>query len=354
MKRLLWPSVYPGLLALCPGILLSCASPPYQSAPPRPADGRYDSEFPSAPCSDQLEVIGRSVQMLSSIGYYKNYPFSLEEKMTLSGISEDVLDRKDPAAIYTNATSSGSSTVIYFQEHRVALLTCAHVVAYPDTVVTYYIGNDRRRTPYIQTIALKQRQTNYIARFPEGGMLDILAIDQALDVAILGKRFVDVPLTGVTVFSYPMGKARDLEWGSFLYLFGFPGGQKMLTKGIVSITTRDKAESFFTDAGFARGFSGGIALAIRDGVPHFELVGIVKMVTARTSYGVVPSLPDEDFSYDPTVPYRGDLYVERETEIQYGVTQAISIEAITAFVRDHDEMLRAQGYALLPFFERKD
>ena len=45
---------------------------------------------------------------------------------------------------------------------------------------------------------------------------------------------------------------------------------------------------FLVDAVFNRGYSGGIVLAIRDGVPNFELVGLVKSVPAEYEYVMKP------------------------------------------------------------------
>ena len=65
-------------------------------------------------------------------------------------------------------------------------------------------------------------------------------------------------------------------------------GHKMITRGIVSNTRDDKSDSFLIDALFNRGFSGGIILAIRDGVPNFELVGMAKSVSAKNEYLLTP------------------------------------------------------------------
>ena len=165
---------------------------------------------------------------------------------------------------------------------------------------------------------------------------------------------MSVPDFPIQVFRYPFGAARELEWGSFVYLFGYPSGYKMVTKGIVSSPRKDRFDTFLIDAVFSRGFSGGIALAIRDGVPNFELVGMVKLVSARTSYVLVPEKDDGVVEYDPTVPYDGQIFVERKTEIEYGVTQAISVEMIRDFLESHRASLKAQGYDLSPtIWERK-
>jgi hypothetical protein len=330
-------------------LLLSCATV-YKDVFPTLSDGRYDSEFPYRGCSKQLEEMSESVKMLSSIAYYRTYAFEREEHVTHASLSPDIITSHEKNAVYGNSTASGTATVISYNDHKVALLTCAHIVDFEDTILTYYFGSDHRPTNILRTVAIKVKQTNYVAVFPEGGELDILAMDKTIDVAILGRTFLIDPPATLRVFQYPMGRAKDLEWGSFVYLFGYPSGYKMVTKGIVSSPNRDRKGSFLVDAMFSRGFSGGIVLAIRDGIPNFELVGIVKLVSARSSYILSPSKEFEEMSYDLSVPYDGTVFVERHTEIESGITQAVPSEQIIEFADANESRLRGEGYHLRHVF----
>jgi hypothetical protein len=246
----------------------------------------------------------------------------------------------------SSSQASGTATIITCDNRRVVLLTCAHVVGFPDTITSFHIGRDHHSTGYIHTISFKEKQTNYVAVFPEGGELEILAMDREQDVALLGKTFESEPFPRPRVFMYPAGRARDLEWGTFVYLFGYPTGHKMVTKAIVSSPNKDKRGAFLVDAVFTPGFSGGIALAIRDGVPNFELVGIVKLVSGRSSYVLVPPVEDGMPDYDPLVPYTGDLYVLKRTEIEYGIVQAVPVETVLEFIEAHRRDLASRGYAV--------
>jgi hypothetical protein len=176
--------------------------------------------------------------------------------------------------------------------------------------------------------------------------MEILAMDRDLDVALLGKTFEADPSPRIRAFMYPAGRARQLEWGTFVYLFGYPTGHKMVTKAIVSSPNKDRRGTFLVDAVFTGGFSGGIALAIRDGVPNFELVGIVKLVSGHSTYTLVPSTDDDMPDYDPLVPYTGQIYVQKRSEIEYGIVQAVSIESILEFIDSHRSDLGARGYAV--------
>lgn len=329
----------------------ACSSSVYHDVYPTLIDGRYDSEFPYKGCSKQLEEISETVQMLNCIAYYRTYPFSPEEKMTRAGITAAVLRAKEPSSVYVNSTSAGTATVVYYNDRNIALLTCAHIVDFEDTLFSYYIGEDRRPTQFIKSLAVKEKQTNYVAVLPDGGEVEILALDRATDIALVGKRFQTEPPVPPRVFTYPAGHARDLEWGTFVYLFGYPSGYKMVTKGIISSPNKDKRGAFMVDAMFSRGFSGGIALAIRDGVPNFELVGIIKLVSAHSSYVLTPLKENGEVVYDPSMPYTGEMYVERKTEVESGITLAIPVEAIRDFVRANSDAIRARGYALTGFLK---
>jgi hypothetical protein len=338
--------------ALVVSLLLSaCSSSVYRDVYPTLMDGRYDSEFPYRGCSKQLEEISETVQMLNCIAYYRTYPFGFDEKMTRDGVTREVLKRKEPSSVYVNSTSAGTATVVYYNDRNIALLTCAHIVAFEDTIVSYYIGEDQRPTRFIKSLAVKEKQTNYVAVLPEGGEVEILAIDRTTDVALVGRRFLVEPQFAPRVFAYPEGQARNLEWGTFVYLFGYPSGYKMVTKGIVSSPNKDRRGAFMVDAMFSRGFSGGIVLAIRDGIPNFELVGLIKLVSAHSTLVLTPVKENGDIVFDPLVPYKGEMYVERRTEVESGITLAVPLEAIREFIRSHSDEIRSHGYMLTGFLK---
>ena len=334
-------------LAACTACaFLSCGQSVYREVYPTLLDGKYDSEFPYRGCSAELEEIGESVKMINTIAYYRTTTLAPGARLRLPEVTPAALEAPGATSLVTTSQASGSATIVASGGRRVVLLTCAHVVGFPDTLVTYLAGADHRLTPFVRSISIKEKQTNYVAVFPEGGELELLAMDRDLDAALLGKTFESEPLPRPRVFMYPAGRARELEWGTFVYLFGYPTGYKMVTKAIVSSPNKDRRGTFLLDAVFTPGFSGGIALAIRDGVPNFELVGMVKLVSGHTNYLLVPPPADGTFEYDPLTPYTGDIYVERRTEIEYGIVQAIPIEALLEFIDAHRAALASRGYSV--------
>lgn len=333
------------LATLAAALSFSCA-PAYKEVYPTLMDGKYDSEFPYRGCSAQLEEIGESVKLINTIAYYRTFSFGPAEQIRPADLGGELLRARLRESTVISSQAAGTATVISSEGRRVVLVTCAHVIGFPDTVMTYRIGPDHRSTGFLRSLAIKEKQTMYIAGFPEGGDLEILAMDKNNDVALLGKTFDNVPSPRIRSLGYPNGSAKELEWGSFVYLFGYPSGYRMVTKGIVSNPNRDKRGTFLLDAVFNRGFSGGIAFAIRDGVPNFEFVGMVKLVSGHSAYVLAPAPGDETPEYESGVPYTGDIFVERRTDIEYGIAQAVPIEAIVEFVRDHRADLADRGYAI--------
>ncbi len=324
--------------------LFSCSSSVYKDVYPTLLDGRYDSEFPYRGCSKQLEEISATVKRVSVMANYKIYYFEREDSVRISDITKRFLDLSEASVTSQSQSVAGTSTVIYSENNKIAVLTCAHVVDFPDTIVTRYAGPDHRPTPYLRNIAIKNNQLTFLNEVGGGISLDILAIDRLADLAILGHQFEQTRTFAMQAFGYPLGKSKELEWGSFVYLFGYPGGYRMVTKGIVSLPRLPQG-AFVVDAVISPGASGSIALAIRDGVPNFELVGIVKMIPAQTSYVLAPSKTWQA-DYDPEEPYYGDAFVQKRSEIQQGIAMAIPTEAIVAFIEHSKTELLKKGYDL--------
>lgn len=348
MKKLLGYKIIYAALSLI--LINACSSTSvYDKVYPTLNDGRYDSEFPYRNSSAQLEEISNSVKLVNSIAFYTSYLFNESDRIRAIGIPGLNFDKVAHEKIFFNRTASGTATLINKDQGQVAFLTVAHVVAFPDTIISFFIYTDGSLSNFVQSVSVKLKQTNYVADLPDNGELEILAIDKTNDLAILGKSFQLDKTLKLVPFDYPWGKAAELEWGSFVYIFGYPMNFKMVTKGIVSSPSKDK-NYFLVDAAYNRGFSGGIVLAIRDGVPNFELVGLVKSVPADYTYTIRPMQKEHDLDYNPMIPYKGDVYVDKEQVLRPGITKIIGIELVKEFIEDHKQELIRKGFILKDFF----
>jgi hypothetical protein len=333
---------------------LSCSSSSlYDSIYPALRDGQYDSEFPYRNSSKQLEEISGSIRLINSIAFYTSYVFDATSKFRASEVSKINLSKAAIEQISFNRSASGTSTIISENQGTVALLTVAHIVSFPDTIISHFINPDGSFSQFVQSVSIKTKQTNYIPDFPDNGEVDILLIDKVKDIAVLGRQFSFNKTISMPVFKYPWGKSNELEWGSFVYVFGFPMNYKMISKAIVSSPGKDN-HTFLIDAVFNRGYSGGIVLGIRDGVPNFELVGLVRSVPAEYQYTIRPLAKEQDFDFNPMLPFKGEVYVDREQVLRTGITKVIGIEIVKDFIIDHKEELIEKGYILKYLFNVPD
>ena len=340
------------LSILCITFLLSdCSTTSYKEIYPILRDGKYDSEFPYKGASDELREISQTVQRIQSSTFYKTYTFDQSSELKLANLK--TFDIKSLAVTegYADQSSSGTGTTIYAKEGKVAILTCAHVVQYPDTIISYFPDSDGTFTDNIQAIFIKERLTIYVAGFPEGSEFDLLIVDNKADLALIGKDYKILSDYKFTAFSYPAGKAKELDWGTFVYVFGYPINYQMVTKAIVSNPNRDEYGSFLIDAVVNNGMSGGLVLAIRDGVPNFEMVGMIQWVPEEEDNILVPKKLKNNERYNPIVPYEGEEYVKRFSSIRYGIARVISSEAILDFFNRNKAILYDKKYYLDRFIK---
>ncbi|NWG28592.1 MAG: trypsin-like peptidase domain-containing protein [Ignavibacteriaceae bacterium] len=326
--------------------LSSCSTVSYKEIYPILADGKYDSEFPYKGASDELREISSVVHRIHSSVFYKTYTFDSNTKLTLDNLKNTDLHDAAISEGYADQTNSGTGTTIYFDEGKVGILTCAHIVEFPDTIISYFYDSEGSFTKYIQVIFIKERQTIYAAGFPEDSQFELLLSDKKSDIALIGKDYHALSDLRFPVFNYPMGRAKELDWGSFVYIFGYPINHQMVTKAIVSNPGRDETGSFLVDAVINNGMSGGVVLAIRDGVPNFEMVGMIQWVPEEEENILVPKPLKNNERYNQIVPYKGEEYVKRFSSIRYGIARVISAERISSFIKDNSSILNQKKYYL--------
>lgn len=340
------------LLMFLAFLSVSCSSVIYKTVYPTLHDGIYDSEFPYQNCSKELEEISSSIHMINSLAFYKSYIFSESSGLKKQDITNSVIKNQSIRMVQYENTSAGTATILYAEMGSVALLTCAHVIDSPDTIYSFFLDEAGRKTDYVQSISIKGGHSIYVSGFPDGSDVEPLLVNKALDIAVVGRKFPLEYANQFVPFNYPAGEAKKLDWGSFVYIFGFPMTFKMISKAIVSSPNRDKQGSFLVDAVFNRGFSGGIVLAIKDGVPNFEFVGIVTSVPAEYEFYLKPN-EDGGMEYNPKIPYTDNIYVEKRMDIKYGIAKITSIETILSYLKSNGEKLQRMGYDLSRFYENR-
>jgi hypothetical protein len=326
--------------------LSACSTVSYKEIYPTLADGKYDSEFPYKGASDELREISSTVHRIHSSVFYKTYTFDENANLTLDSLKNTNLRSVAVSEGYADQSNSGTGTIIYFNEGKVGILTCAHIVEFPDTIISYFTDAEGTFTKYIQVVFIKERQSIYAAGFPEDSQFELIVADKKSDISLIGKDYYALSDLRFPVFNYPIGKAKELDWGSFVYIFGYPINYQMVTKAIVSNPGRDESGSFLVDAVVNNGMSGGPVLAIRDGVPNFELVGMIQWVPEEEENILVPKVLKNNERYNPIVPYKGEEYVKRFSSIRYGIARVISAEKISSFLKENSSILNKKKYYL--------
>jgi hypothetical protein len=317
---------------------------PLPGSTPPDRDGRYDTAFPDRSAGAELERIAASVVKLYHTAYYRTYIYPAEARLTLKDLRQPGWENRAGSIATNNQSAFGTATLIYAENQRVVFLSVAHLGYLPDTIITHYDEKTEPLPTVIQSVAIKQRSKYFIDDFFEDGTLEVLALDPERDLLLVGKRLERAPRRQPPVFPYPLGEVSRLDWGSFVYLIGYPQGQKMITRALVSPAAEDPA-TFMVDGLFNMGLSGGILLALRDGVPNFELVGLAKSVAVDTHYYLAPE-PRQTLPYNPRLPYLGDAYVRQKRTLNYGVTYAVSVQAIRDFLQEQQPTLLERGYDL--------
>ncbi len=322
-------------------IAAGCSRKPAVTSAQQMTSVKYDSRFPSSDVSTEIEAITKSVCKIYCITYYRTYYFPESAKFSQLDLPLYKFEKDLSNSLVSHETNTGTGLLLSFENNRPCVLTCAHIMNYPDTVISFYDNPGNISTDYIKSISFREKQEVYVKNLPSCGALNLLAVDSENDIALLGKQCESLTAPP-EVFKYPAGKARDLGWGSFVYIIGYPAGTLMVTSGIISNPNTDAKGSFMIDALFNRGSSGSIVLAMRNGVPHFELVGIIRSVSTEKKFFLKPEKEIYESFYSTSEPYTGKIKVGTDETVNYGVTYSVPIEAIRDFyTRNRDDLLKS-------------
>ena len=346
-RKQIWPLI---LLGLVVSFLAGCAGTGGQRSKTLSRETTPAPDFPLYNTSKILEKILPSVVHLNVLAFYQVYEFNWESKVSQLDVHGKTFEQKAVAKSYIHRPSSGTATVIYNDNRKLALITCAHIVAFPDTVLQYFYDENGARTAFLQRIWVKRKQENFLVGVAATEQLQILAIDVKTDLAVVGTPLLAHPVP-LNVINLSPGRAADLKWGSFVYLIGFPKGFKMVIHGLASHREYGKLHEFLVDAPFNRGFSGGLVLAVQDAGKQLEWVGLANSSAAEEEYDLSPADIDKTGLSDVPIPYSGPVKISPRRRINYGITFGISGELIRQFLAENQPSLEKAGFRREVFFQ---
>lgn len=323
-------------------VVYSCAS---SSSTRRPfydnEKGYYTSAFPTKDVTSQLADIQRSVLRITSTSIYSTYFLDSTTNLTLDELKQ--LDIAQVASRQSTIDQSKAGTAISILQNNqhTVLVTAAHVLAAPDTLISFKRGANIPENKYLYSVSIKLKQRNYVHTFTDLREIDILATSRAHDLALFeiannDEAFVATPI------SINTGAAKKLRMGSFIYVMGFPLGSAMVTRGIVSAPDYDNQGNFLTDALFNHGISGGLIVASRDNFSSLEWIGMSITASASEQSFLVPN-PNKRDQYRNMQTYADTAFVAKKSIINYGVTQALPIEKILLFLYQNEDKLNRLG-----------
>jgi len=317
----------------------------------------YQTGFPLRDSSQALELAFQSVKRVQSRASYDTYVFARDNApLETDPLSPEVL----ASAVDTVSSSqerAASAVVLSRTGRNVTLVTVAHVLAFPDTIVEYFDADEDRiglppaLTPprLVESVSLKTQQTNWVLELPEVDSFEILATEARGDVALIGLEYREGEDPGdVEPLRLGIGNSDRLVWGSFVYVLGYPRGYPMVTRGVVSAPDHPLLDSFVVDGLWNRGMSGGLILAVRGDGEGLEWVGMAQAAAGSIELRLVPE-EDALSEHDTRFPYEGPIFLEEYQRIDYGITLSVPMTTIRRFLHEHRTELRGRGYDLPSF-----
>lgn len=225
------------------------------------------------------------------------------------------------------------------------ILTSSHLVFPEDTTDIYFLDENGIETDVLfARYIVKDIRISVLAPNNWRAEAELIANDPVSDLAVIAvntERLLGAP------FPNPMGYEKQLGWGDWVFLFGYPKGIKQLTGGWVS--EAPYRGTLGVDAVVRYGYSGGPVFAIDDAKLIF--VGLIKSVPRSTLEYVAPdaSLP---LGYHLTSEDLGKLVVKREIMVEYGTAYFVSPQAIKEFMKLARAPMENRGVELAPKYYR--
>ncbi len=153
------------ILFLIGSFMMSCNKRITYSSQKMVADGKYDLAFPFGGDSEDLHALLESVRLINSTAFYESYVFSFSEEIKKTDVKKSLFkeNRHTEKTVY-NDFAVGTATYIYYDANRVAVLTCAHVVDFPDTIITFYETEDSVSN-IVRRVSIKKKSSQLNCRY---------------------------------------------------------------------------------------------------------------------------------------------------------------------------------------------
>ena len=298
--------------------------------------------YPINNINKDLNNVFPSLVMPQCYVTYRQYNFKLSENVTKKNIDDFITHQKKQGNI-NRQNSVGSGIIIASQGDKILILSAAHIYNYPQKI--YHNFNKKNYQNNISVFAQKVAQKQYIVTNNEIVTLEKLVQDKSKDIVLLmGKEVTDT--ISLAEIQYKFGNSSQIEVGNYIYLFGFPTGKEIISNGIIS-PLKYKGE-FIINTPFNKGMSGGAVFGLKESTPQvtLELLGIANSAAAKYSYLLTPEEEARTKDYNRNLPYRGNIFIKRKSDLKYGITYVTGINSIKNFLIDNRKIIEQEGFNL--------
>ncbi|WP_340104736.1 S1 family peptidase [Rhodohalobacter sp. 8-1] len=302
----------------------------------------YRSSTGSDVIREQLKNSLKSIKRVQNEVVYQTYYFdelNPPRWTELRGVDfETVADHSK----MENHSTAGSALTMSNRGGRIALLTAAHIVSFPDTIWTFADESEPDVEKRVNAVSVQESVNHFVYSDDRIIIFDVVVTDPDRDLAVLIRDMGgDRARTSLETLAIPPGNANQMDWTDMVYAVGYPKGIQMVTRGMLSKASFNPRRRLILDASFNPGFSGGALFAVRSDGSGLEWVGLVIMASAEREQYVGPEeIADGEYQFGRI--YEGPLYVQSSFRLNYGITFAIDINEIGNFFRDYEEELRQE------------
>lgn len=278
----------------------------------------------------------RSTYLINTVSYYTQYFLPDTILWSRADVNDINITRQGWDKTIITRPASGTGTLVWKNDEDIALLTSAHLFNLPDTI---YVPLNDLDPDLIGSVLLRTKNEIFLPDIHTREDLEIAVIDNRADICIL-KGKADPQSTKLHLFPFTLGNSYKLEWGSRIYVIGFPQGFQMITRGLVSKPFKYRSYQFSIDAPFNRGMSGAPILAYNLEMNTLQLMGIGKSVSAESHGILIPeNIPRTD-SLSARVEYDGRIFVDKLTLVNQGICFTVSSKEIRDFIQSNNRILQ--------------
>lgn len=326
------------IIAACAFLITGCAG--FQRESPSGTAGNTSER---STINNLLWSARESTYLVNTISYYTQYFLPEDNKLTKQDLENMDYRSQGWTKNITTQPASGTGILIGWQRENAIFITSAHLFDQADTILIPY---DQKSRKGYQSVLIRTKHEIFLPDIFTEGNLEIISIDKKADICLL-RGTVNPDNRKLHVFPFSLGNSRDLDWGSEVFIVGFPQGFHMITTGLVSKPFKFRPYEFALDAPFNKGMSGAPILFYDNKEKTLKLVGIGKSVSAST----IPILvPEPGIGSDSTLVrsvYKDKIYTDEITIVNHGVSFTVPTNTIKDFLSENNEMVRNMGISLL-------